>query len=134
MHKFALLALPLCVEILAGCQSSAPDADHGPDKTIAHYMKVESSQPGVSIETNGVSAGTTPLTLKIFGDFTGTFHDFGNPEYVLRALPLETNQVVQTRVFRTGKSSAPGDRIPGMVFFDMNRQGGGILIDSIPSQ
>ncbi len=120
--------------VLAGCQTSAPDSERGPDRTIAYYVKVESSEPGVTIETNKVYAGKTPLTLKVFGDVTGTFHNFGSPEYTLGALPLTSNQFVQTRVFRTGKSSAPGDRIPGLIFFDMTRQTGGVLIDSIPDK
>jgi hypothetical protein len=121
--------------MLAGCQTSVPDSEAGPEKTAAYYIKVESSEPGVTIETNKVYAGQTPLTFKVFGDSPGAFHDFGRREYTVRALPLTTNQFLQTRVFRTGKASALGDRIPGFIFFDMSRQGGeGFLIDSIPDK
>jgi hypothetical protein len=120
--------------MLAGCQTSAPDAEHGPDKTVAFYVKIESSVPGVGIETNKVFAGNTPLTLSIFGDAPGSFHNFGSPEYLLRAIPQNTNDFVQTKIFKTGTSSTPGDRIPGLVFFDMSQRAGGLIIDSIPDK
>ena len=123
-----------CTWLCAGCRTTDPSVETGPNGTIAHYLRVESSIPGVDIETNRVPAGKTPLTLKIFGDVTGTFHDFGSPEYVVRALPQTTNQFLQTRVFRTGKSSNPGDVIPGLLFFDMSQPGSGMLIDSLPER
>ena len=127
----ALLGL---VCLAGGCGTSAPDAERGPEKTVAHYVKVESSVPGVSIETNSVYAGKTPLTLVIFGDAPGTFHNFGKPQFVLRALPLSTNQFLQTKVFRTGKGSRPGDSIPGLVFFDMSQPAGAMQIDTFPEK
>lgn len=120
--------------ILTGCKTSTPDSESGPDKTVAYYVKVESSEPGVTVETNSVSAGKTPLVLRILGDVPGTFHNFGSPEYTVRALPLTTNQFVQTKTFRTGKSSVPGDRIPGLIFFNMSQKGGGMLIDTFPDR
>jgi hypothetical protein len=120
--------------VFVGCRSADPSAENGPDKTTAHYLRVESSVPGVSIETNNVLAGKTPLTLRVFGDDAATFHDFGSPQYIVRALPLTTNQVTQTQVFRTGKGSSPGDKIPGLLFFDMTQPGSGVLIDSIPER
>ena len=118
---------------LSGCQTSAPDTEQGPDKTLAQYVHVESSVPGIRIETNGVYAGNTPLTLKIFGDPPGTFHDFGNPHFILRALPLTTNQFTQTKVFRAGKRST-GDPIPGLVFFDMSQPNSAMQIDTFPER
>ncbi len=118
---------------LAGCHSTPPE-DRGPDHTEAYYIQIESSVPGVTIQTNGVAAGVTPLSLKVFGDDPGRFHDFGNSEYVIRALPGSTNQFLQTRVFHTGKGSVSGDRIPGVIFFDMNQPNGGVSIDSIPEK
>jgi hypothetical protein len=135
LNQKAIVAIAVSLSgMLPGCQTSVPDSEAGPEKTAAYYVKVESSEPGVTIETNQVYAGKTPLTLKVFGDNPGAFHDFGSPEYTVRALPLTTNQFLQTRVFRTGKGSALGDRIPGLIFFDMSRQTGGFLIDSIPDK
>ena len=127
-----LLLAGLCM-CMAGCRT-APDTESGPEHTVAYYVKVESSLPGVTIETNKVVAGQTPLTLKIFGDAAGSFHDFGNPEFVVRALPPSTNEFVQTKAFRTGKDSGSGERIPGLIFFDMSQRSGGLMIDSIPTR
>ena len=113
---------------LSGCRTSPPGTETGPHHTIAHYLTVESSIPGVTIETNGVVAGKTPLKLKVFGDAGGTFHNFDNNEFVLRALPLNSNQFLQTKIFRTG------DRIPGLMFFDMAQPNGAMQVDSIPEQ
>jgi hypothetical protein len=66
-------------------------------------------------------AGNTPVHLKIFGDPDGTFHDFGSEFYVIRALPLTTNQFAQTRLFGTGRWFGPEDRIPQQIYFDMNQ-------------
>ena len=118
----------------SGCRTSPPGTETGPHNTVVHYLTVESSVPGVSIETNGVPAGKTPLRLKIFGDARGTFHNFGSNEFVLRALPLSSNQFLQTKVFRTGTPSAPGDRIPGLMFFNMAQPNGAMQVDSIPDQ
>jgi hypothetical protein len=121
--------------LLTGCRTSASNAERGPDKTAAFYLKVESSMPGVTIETNKVYAGKTPLTLRILGDTPGsTFHNFGSPEYVLSALPLTTDQFLQTRVFKTGKGSVPGEKIPGLIFFDMSQQSNGLIIDTFPDK
>jgi hypothetical protein len=134
-YAFGVGALILALAwAFSGCRTSPPGVEAGPHNTVAHYLTVESSVPGVSIETNGVPAGKTPLRLKIFGDAGGTFHNFGNNEFVLRALPLSSNQFLQTKIFRTGTRSAPGDRIPGLMFFDMAQPGGAMQIDSIPDQ
>jgi hypothetical protein len=130
-RNVAVMMLMSLTLILAGCQTSPPDSETGPDKTVAHYMKVESSEPGVTIETNKIFAGVTPVTLKVNGDVTGTFHNFGSSEYVLRAFPLSSNQFPQTKVFKTGTSSIPGDHIPGLIFFDMDQRNGALIIDSI---
>jgi hypothetical protein len=120
--------------LLVGCHTGDPSIEPGPNHTVAHYLRIESSVPGVDIETNQVMAGKTPLTLKIFGDVGGTFHDFGSPQYIVRALPQTTNQFLQTRTFRAGNSSNPGDRIPGLLFFDMHQPGSGTVIDSFPDR
>jgi hypothetical protein len=119
---------------LAGCQMTPPGEESGPKHTTAFFIQVETSFPGVTIETNNVTAGRTPLTLKVFGDSLGSFHNFGNPEFVVRAIPSRTNEFPQTKIFRTGVLSAPGDPIPGLLFFDMTKPQGALLIDSIPSK
>jgi hypothetical protein len=107
--------------LLAGCQSLPPGAEPGPHGTMAYLVSIEASEPGVRIEANNQSIGTAPVTLKIFGDPDGTFHDFGAYEYIIQAFPVKTNQFVQTRVFRTGKMFEPEDRIPRQIYFDMNQ-------------
>ncbi|PWU13370.1 MAG: hypothetical protein C5B50_19340 [Verrucomicrobia bacterium] len=119
--------------VLAGC-STVFQTESGPDHTVASYVQVESSVPGVTVETNNVYAGKTPLTLKVFGNEDGTFHDFGHPEFVIRALPLSTNQFEQTQRFHVSSHAGPGDTIPGLIFFEMDRRTGGLSVDSIPDK
>jgi hypothetical protein len=109
------------VAVLTGCQSIPPDAERGPNGTMAYNVEIEASPPGARIEVNNEVIGEAPLTLKIFGDPDGTFHDFGSFEYVVRALPVATNQFTQTRIFRTGHMMTPEDRIPRRIYFDMNQ-------------
>jgi len=128
------LLITTLAALLAGCQTGPPDDEHGPDGTVAYYIKVESSVPGASVETNHVFAGKTPLTLKVLGDYPGSFHNFGSPEFVLSALPSSANEFVQTRIFKTGHGSKPGERIPGLVFFDLSQPSGALLVDSTPDK
>jgi hypothetical protein len=107
--------------VLAGCQSLPPGAEPGPHGTMAYDVSVEASPPGARIEVNGQDVGDAPVHIKIFGDPDGTFHDFGSFYYVVKALPLTTNQFVQTRLFRTGHMLTPEDHIPAKIYFDMNR-------------
>jgi hypothetical protein len=108
----------------SGCQTPLPPgAEPGPHGTMAYHVLIEASEPGARIEANGEHVGNTPLTLKIFGDRDGTFHDFGSYYYVIRALPLTTNQFAQTRFFGTGRSWSHEDRIPERLYFDMNQPG-----------
>lgn len=107
---------------LAACESVPPGAERGPHGTIAYDVLVEASEPGARIEANGETVGNTPLHLKIFGDKDGTFHDFGSYYYVIRALPLTSNQFAQVRFFWTGRHFSPEDRIPQRVYFDMNQK------------
>ena len=87
---------------------------------MAYDVLVEASAPGARIEANGDYVGNTPLHLKIFGDPDGTFHDFGSYFYVIRAIPLSTNQFTQVKYFRTGRGFTGEDRIPKRIYFDMN--------------
>jgi PEGA domain len=122
MKYLILLATGLAATLLmSGCESIPPGAERGPHGTMAYVVPIEATPPGAKIEVNGEIVGQTPLNLKIFGDPDGTFHDFGSYYYVIRALPVTTNQFVQTRVFRTGHLLTPEDRIPSRVYFDMNQ-------------
>src|SRR5437867_9003119 len=105
---------------VAGCQTVPPGAERGPHGTIAYAVLVEASEPGARIEAEDNPVGNTPVHLKIFGDTDGTFHDFGSDYYVIRALPLTTNQFPQVRMFGTGRWFGPEDRIPQRIYFDMN--------------
>src|SRR5437868_12149423 len=104
---WSLLAVSVGVLLLAGCQTLPPGAERGPDGTMAYYVSVEASEPGARIEANGEDLGMTPLRLKIWGDADGTFHDFGSEYYVVRGVPIVTNQYPQTRVFGTGHMFGP---------------------------
>lgn len=109
--------------LLVGCQTAPLPAgvERGPHGTIAYDVLVDASPPGARIEANGEIMGNTPIHLKIFGDPDGTFHDFGDYYFTIRALPITTNQFGQTRVFRTGHLLTPEDRIPKEIYFDMNQ-------------
>lgn len=120
----AMLLIPMTLAgavFLAGCQSTPPGAERGPHGTIAYNVPVESSRPGAKIYANNEYVGAAPLTIKIFGDKDGTFHDFGSYYYLVQAVPIYTNQYVQTRVFGTGRHFTHEDRIPQRIYFDMNQ-------------
>ena len=108
--------------LIAGCATPPPPGvERGPHGTVAYDILVEASDPGARIEANGQDVGNSPVHIKIYGDTDGTFHDFGAYTYVIRALPLTTNQFQQVRVFQTGHWMTPEDRIPDKVYFDMNK-------------
>lgn len=108
--------------LFTGCQSIPPGVERGPHGTVAYDVTVEASQPGARIEANGEYVGNTPVHLKVFGDRDGTFHDFGNFEYVIQASPLATNQYSQVRAYGTGRGWSQADKIPQRVYFDMNQK------------
>ena len=118
--------------LLAGCSTAPPNPDRGPDGTIAYYVEVESSEPGVRIEADNDYVGKTPLKLKIFGDKDGTFHNFGRADYIVRAFPLNTNHYTQSKVFRTGGWFSQEDKIPSRIYFDMNQKTSGFSIEMPP--
>jgi hypothetical protein len=120
--KTELPIAAVAIGLLAGCATPLPPgAEPGPNGTMAFLVPVEASDPGVTIYANGQKAGVTPVTLKIFGDPDGTFHDFGSYEFVVQAVPTRTNQFVQARIFGTGRMFAREDKIPDRIHFDMNR-------------
>jgi hypothetical protein len=108
--------------LLAGCQTVPPGVERGPHGTVAYDIVVEASAPGARIEADGQYVGNTPVHLKVFGDRDGTFHDFGQPEYVIQAFPLATNQYAQVRAYGTGRGFSQADHIPQRVYLDMNEK------------
>jgi hypothetical protein len=101
-----------------GSPSAGDNRERGPNGTIAFYVSVESTEPGVRIEANGDYIGNTPLKLKIFGDKDGTFHNFGSYDYIIKAYPPRPGQDPQAKYFRTGGWFTAEDMIPKRVFFD----------------
>lgn len=122
MKAIAIPLVGLFASLLAGCETPLPPgAEPGPNGTMAYSVLVEASEPEARIEANGEHMGETPVQMKIFGDRDGTFHDFGSSTFVIRALPVSTNQFPQTRVFQTGQMLGPQDKIPGRIYFDMTQ-------------
>jgi len=125
--KILILSAGLAAAALfTGCQTAPPppNADRGPHGTVPYNILVEASAPGARIEVNGDYVGNTPLNLKVYGDKDGTFHDFGSYYFIVKALPLTTNQYAQVRAFQTGHMMTPEDRIPERIYFDMNQPPG----------
>jgi hypothetical protein len=88
---------------------------------MAYEVPITATHPGTKIYADGQFVGEAPMTLKIFADTDGTFHNFGSDQYVLQAVPAETNLYTQIRPFYTGGLSIPEDKIPASVHFDMSR-------------
>jgi len=107
--------------LLVGCETIPPGAERGPHGTMAYNVSIEASDPEARIDVNGEYVGKTPLTLKIWGNPDGRFHDFGSYYYVIQAFPSRTNQFAQTKVYRTGRWFTPDDYIPRKIYFDMNQ-------------
>lgn len=108
----------LVAGLAAGCATDPPGTEHGPDNTIAYSVPVEASEPNTKIEVNYQPAGIAPLTIKIFGDRDGTFHNFGSDEFTVRAYPSNTSQFPQTKIFKTGAMGVQDDKIPQKIYFD----------------
>lgn len=125
----AILIVCALPALLVGCASSSSKPERGPAGTIAFQVQIETSETDVRIEANNDYIGKAPLTLKIFGDKDGTFHNFGNDEYIIKAFPNKTGQRVQTKVFKTGRWFATEDKIPSRIYFDMNETAEGFTID-----
>lgn len=130
-HRFTLFTLGIVSAfILSGCAGTKRGLEKGPEGTIAYLVEIEASEPGARVEANGDYVGKTPLTLKIFGDKDGTFHNFGSQQYVIQVFPANTNQFVQTKVFRTGGWFSQEDRVPKRLYFDLNQKTDGFSVDS----
>lgn len=112
--------------VVCGCASStsSPKAA-APEKglygTIAYVIRIEASEPGTKIEVNHQAVGIAPLTVKVFGDRDGTFHNFGSDEYVVRGYPPKPEQFPQTKIFKTGAFGIKDDKIPDRIFFDFSK-------------
>ncbi|MDB6110804.1 MAG: hypothetical protein JWR69_2554 [Pedosphaera sp.] len=107
--------------VLAGCSTSnnkVQKPERGPEGTIAYNVEIESSDPGARVEANNEAVGKAPMTLKIFGDRDGTFHNFGSYHYTIIAYPVRSGQQPQTKDFHTGGWFTPEDRVPKKLFFD----------------
>src|SRR4051794_10440391 len=123
MHQRSLRVLAFTLlAFVSACATGS--SEKGPDGTIAYYVSIETSDPDVRIETNEDYMGKAPLTLKIWGDKDGTFHNFGSSDYVIKAIPANTNLTTQYKVFRTGGWFSQEDRIPKALFFDMKNKSG----------
>jgi hypothetical protein len=131
-NAFSVFVLTAAAAALVGCAMTDPTVERGPKGTIACVVQVDSSQPGVSIETNHVFVGKTPLTFKVFGNADGTFHNDGSAEFVITAIPQSTNQVVQNRTFKTGKAPSQGSKVPGLLFFDMDQPSSTTTLELLP--
>lgn len=118
--KQTIAALALA-SLLAGCATDGPKPEKGPQGTIAYLVEVDSSEPGARIEVNNEYVGKTPLTLKIFGDRNGTFHNFGKFDYTVTASPVRAGQHVQTKTFKTGRLFTGEDQIPKKIFFEFGQ-------------
>lgn len=119
MNTTTSLCATLLLFTFTGC-ASAPGVERGRDGTVAYHVEIESSDSGARVEANGDYVGNTPMTLRIFGDKDGTFHNFGSQEYVIQVFPVRTNHFTQTKVFRTGGWFSQEDTIPKRLFFDLD--------------
>lgn len=124
--SFCLLsvtAAAVAVLALAGCSSTAdssqkPAVEKGLHGTIAYVIQIEASEPGTKIEVNHQSVGIAPISVKVFGDKDGTFHNFGSDEFLVRGYPAKTDQFPQTKIFKTGAFGVKDDKIPQRIYFD----------------
>ena len=115
-------ALAALAGLFAGCETLPPGVEKGTKGTIAYDILVEASDPGARVEANGEFVGNTPVHLKVFGERDGTFHSFGDPQYVVQALPIATNQYAQAHSYATGKGFSTADPVPQRIYFDMNQK------------
>ena len=117
MTKCVWLAA-IVTAVAVGCASDPPGAEVGLHNTIAYQVPIEASEPGTKIEVNYKPVGIAPVTVKIFGDRDGTFHNFGSDEYTVRAYPPHPDQFPQTKIFKTGAMGVKDDKVPQKIYFD----------------
>jgi len=114
MNPFIFLIVLCCA--LLGCQSSKPSSEKGPDGTVVYKVPVDSTEPNTRIEVNGDFIGIALLSLTIFGDEDGSFHNFGSYDYVVKAIPPGKDP--KAIYFRTGVLFGAEDRVPERIHFD----------------
>ena len=120
--KRTLALIAIGALIVTGCATTdGQKPEKGPGGTIAYLVEIESSESGARVEANNEEVGKTPMTLKIFGDKDGTFHNFGSYHYTITAYPVMAGQQSQTKDFRTGGWFTAEDKIPKKLFFDFGR-------------
>jgi hypothetical protein len=128
--KLSAMLLLTSLVFSTGCQSSSKvRPEKGPQGTIAYEIALESSEAGARVEVNGDYVGKTPISVKVFGDRDGTFHNFGTDDYVIKVFPVSAGQKAQTKIFRTGRWFGSEDRIPSRLYFDLNSTEEGFSID-----
>src|SRR5262245_40377981 len=106
--KFAATLLPACLFVVTSCVvHPPPHADpktHGPRGGIAFHIAVDANPSGARIEVNDSLIGVTPTNVLVWGDADGTFHNTGQPYWIIRAYPTAASgQYVQTKSFGTGR-------------------------------
>jgi hypothetical protein len=104
--------------LVTSCTSDPPGTEIGPQNTVPYTISIEASEPGTKIEVNYKPAGIAPVTVKVFGDRDGTFHNFGSDEYTVRGYPPNADQFPQTKIFKTGAMGVRDDKIPQKIYFD----------------
>lgn len=125
MNNRIILSAVGIVTACAGCSSNpslSPGTERGPNGTVGYKVLVEASDPDARVEVNESVVGKTPITITIFGDKDGTFHNFGSSEFVIRVFPVREGQHAQTKTFRTGGMFGQEDRVPSHLFFDLNQK------------
>lgn len=120
---FAPLAVVLATLAFCSCANQqnrtypqyAPLASASQEDDQEVQMEVISEPPGAKIEFENEYFGVAPCVVTV-RDAWGRDGKFGPRQgwRVLRAIPSQGGQFVQTKQFRMG------DRIPLKVFFDMN--------------
>lgn len=117
----AISFLALAGAFATGCVSDdAPGAERGPHNTIAYTIRIEASEPETKIEVNYQPAGIAPVTVKVFGDRDGTFHNFGSDEFIVRGYPKNPDFFPQTKILKTGAMGVADDKIPERIYFQFD--------------
>ena len=100
-----------------------PSMSPVPDQPAKAKVEIVSEPAGARIEVNDNYVGDAPITVEIPQD-GGNF----TQETVIRALPTEADDYVQSKYFRFTPAisygsgygtEAKGDQIPSRIFFDM---------------
>lgn len=113
---FLRLATTLVFLSLAGCATPSNDG------TNLKRVKIISNPSGAHIEINGEHVGEAPLDISLPTTPGGRFLQ----STVIRALPSEAGETIQTRSF-TGSAADSREMqgaMPSEIIFDMHASGG----------